>query len=37
MPLTDEERRRYLDREIERDLVQFGWAAHVNISATTGR
>ena len=25
--LTDEERRRYLDREIERDLVQFGWAA----------
>jgi GTP-binding protein len=35
--LTDEERRRYLDREIERDLVQFGWAAHVNISATTGR
>ena len=35
--LTDEERRRYLDREIERDLVQFGWAEHVNISATTGR
>ena len=35
--LTDEERRRYLDREIERDLVQFGWASHVNISATTGR
>ena len=35
--LTDEERRRYLDREIERDLVQFGWAAHVNISAETGR
>ena len=35
--LTDEERRRYLDREIERDLVQFGWAAKVNISATTGR
>ena len=35
--LTDEERRRYLDREIERDLVQFGWAAHVNISAATGR
>ena len=35
--LTDEERRRYLDREIERDLVQFDWAARVNISATTGR
>ena len=35
--LTDEERRRYLDREIERDLVQFDWAAKVNISATTGR
>ena len=31
--LTDEERRRYLDREIERDLVQFGWAAKINISA----
>lgn len=35
--LTDEERRRYLDREIERDLVQFGWASKINISATTGR
>jgi len=35
--LTDEERRRYLDREIERDLVQFQWADHVNISALTGR
>ncbi|HYP44623.1 MAG TPA: ribosome biogenesis GTPase Der [Propionibacteriaceae bacterium] len=35
--LTDEERRRYLDREIERDLVQFSWAGHVNISAETGR
>jgi GTP-binding protein len=35
--LTDDERRRYLDREIERDLVQFDWAAKVNISATTGR
>ena len=35
--LTDEERRRYLDREIERDLIQFGWAHHVNISAQTGR
>src|SRR5215213_6008486 len=35
--LTDEERRRYLGREIERDLVQFEWAAKINISATTGR
>ncbi len=35
--LTDEERRRYLGREIERDLVQFGWASQVNISAETGR
>jgi len=35
--LTDEERRRYLRREIERDLVQFDWAAKINISATTGR
>ena len=35
--LTDDERRRYLGREIERDLVQFEWAAKINISATTGR
>ncbi|GAA3612264.1 ribosome biogenesis GTPase Der [Microlunatus ginsengisoli] len=35
--LTDDERRRYLDREIERDLTGFGWAAKVNISARTGR
>ena len=35
--LTDEERRRYLDREIERDLVAFTWAPAVNISALTGR
>ena len=35
--LTDDERRRYLDREIERDLVQFTWASRVNISALTGR
>ena len=32
--LTDDERRRYLGREIERDLVQFEWAAKINISAT---
>jgi GTP-binding protein len=35
--LTDEERRFYLDREIERDLHPFAWAAKVNISASTGR
>lgn len=35
--LTDEERRRYLDREIERDMVGFTWAPTVNISALTGR
>jgi len=35
--LTDDERRRYLDREIERDLNQFGWASKINISARTGR
>src|SRR5215216_2939447 len=35
--LTDDERRRYLRREIERDLVHFDWAAKINISALTGR
>ena len=35
--LTDEERRRYLDREIERDLNAWAWAPAVNISALTGR
>jgi GTP-binding protein len=35
--LMDDERRRYLEREIERDLVQVQWAPRVNISATTGR
>ena len=35
--LTDEERRYYLKREIERELVQFGWAEKINISAETGR
>ncbi len=35
--LTDDERRRYLEREIERDLVAFAWAPRVNISALTGR
>ena len=32
--LTDEERRKYLEREIERDLVQVPWAPRVNISAS---
>jgi GTPase len=35
--LTDDERRRYLRREIERDLIHFEWAAKINISALTGR
>ncbi|HTU04147.1 MAG TPA: ribosome biogenesis GTPase Der [Trebonia sp.] len=35
--LTDEERREYLDREIERQLNQARWAPRVNISAATGR
>jgi GTP-binding protein len=35
--LTDEERRRYLDREIEQDLGSWAWAPTVNISALTGR
>ncbi|AQX14634.1 ribosome biogenesis GTPase Der [Tessaracoccus lapidicaptus] len=35
--LTDEERRKYLDREIERDLVGYRWAPTINISALTGR
>ncbi|WP_030062574.1 MULTISPECIES: ribosome biogenesis GTPase Der [Streptomyces] len=33
----DEERRYYLEREIERDLVQVQWAPRVNVSAKTGR
>ncbi len=35
--LTDDERRRYLNREIERDLVGYGWAPQANLSALTGR
>ncbi|MEO5982406.1 MAG: ribosome biogenesis GTPase Der [Pedococcus sp.] len=35
--LLDEERRYYLEREIERELVQVPWAPRVNISALTGR
>jgi GTP-binding protein len=35
--LTDEERRLYLEREIERQLYAARWAPRVNISASTGR
>jgi GTPase len=35
--LTDEERRHYLEREIERQLYHVRWAPRVNISAETGR
>ncbi|MFF3564127.1 ribosome biogenesis GTPase Der [Streptomyces sp. NPDC002574] len=35
--LMDEERRYYLEREIEKDLVQIQWAPRVNVSAQTGR
>ena len=35
--LTDDERRRYLAREIEQDIRAFAWAPSVNISALTGR
>lgn len=35
--LTDEERRHYLNREIEQDIRAFAWAPSVNISALTGR
>lgn len=33
----DEERRYYLEREIDKDLAQVSWAPRVNISARTGR
>jgi GTPase len=35
--LTDEDRRDYLEREIERQLHNARWAPRVNISAMTGR
>lgn len=35
--LTDEERRYYLEREVERDVQAFAWAPRVNISALSGR
>jgi GTP-binding protein len=35
--LVDEERQRYLEREIDQDLGQVAWAPRVNVSARTGR
>ena len=35
--LIDDDRRRYLEREIEQDLGHVSWAPRVNISARTGR
>lgn len=35
--LLDDDRRRYLEREIEQDLAHVAWAPRVNISAATGR
>ncbi|WP_101524362.1 ribosome biogenesis GTPase Der [Nocardioides houyundeii] len=34
--LVDAERRYYLEREIERDLVQVQWAPRINVTARTG-
>lgn len=34
--MVDEDRRPYLEREIEKDLVQMRWAPRVNVSAKTG-
>jgi GTPase len=34
--LVDEDRRYYLDREVERDLVQVQWAPRINVTARTG-
>ncbi|MDZ5620100.1 ribosome biogenesis GTPase Der [Nocardioides sp. HM23] len=34
--MVDDERRYYLTREIERDLVQVQWAPRINITARTG-
>ena len=35
--MLDDDRRRYLEREIEQDLDHVSWAPRVNISAKTGR
>jgi GTP-binding protein len=34
--LVDDERRYYLEREVERELVQVQWAPRINITARTG-
>src|SRR5688500_12978906 len=34
--LVDDERRYYLEREVERDLVQVQWAPRINVTARTG-
>ena len=34
--LVDDERRYYIEREIERELVQVAWAPRINIAARTG-
>jgi GTPase len=34
--LVDEERRHYLEREVERELVQVQWAPRINVTARTG-
>jgi GTP-binding protein len=34
--LVDEERRRYLNREMERELVRVQWAPRINVTALTG-
>lgn len=35
--LLDDDRRRYLEREIEQELAHVAWAPRVNLSAKTGR
>ncbi|THV41376.1 ribosome biogenesis GTPase Der [Glycomyces buryatensis] len=35
--LVDEDRRYYLEKEIDRELAQVAWAPRVNVSALTGR
>ncbi len=35
--MLDDERRRYIEREIEQDLAHVSWAPRVNMSAKTGR
>ncbi len=34
--LVDEDRRHYLEREVEQDLVQVTWAPRINVTARTG-